>query len=170
MDTPWTSERVTALLERSDLAVERAVVTLYDRQTQDEKAVSRTKHDNKRGFRSNHASTLSFYARIILKGWKQDRNKDRVHLNPYKLDKAREYVLHYSRQLAEAANTKQGITVPSPKRRPRSTKATTSPTPVSDREPPVGSWASVARMMATGDDSGFDWDAWKDQMKEANVG
>jgi len=33
-------------------------------------------------------------------------------------------------------------------------------------EPPAGSWASVARMMAAGDDSDFDWDAWKDQMKD----
>ena len=35
------------------------------------------------------------------------------------------------------------------------------------REPPAGSWASVARMMAAGDESGFDWDAWKEEMKEA---
>lgn len=34
------------------------------------------------------------------------------------------------------------------------------------REPPLGSWASIARIMAEGDDSGFDWDAWKDEMKE----
>lgn len=33
-------------------------------------------------------------------------------------------------------------------------------------QPPPGSWADVARMMAQGDDSGFDWDAWKDEMKE----
>lgn len=33
--------------------------------------------------------------------------------------------------------------------------------------PPPGSWADVARIMAEGDDSGFDWDAWKDQMKES---
>ena len=32
--------------------------------------------------------------------------------------------------------------------------------------PPPGSWADVARMMAANDDSGFDWDAWKDEMKE----
>lgn len=38
-----------------------------------------------------------------------------------------------------------------------------APIPV---EPPAGSWAAVARMMAAGDDSGMDWDAWKDQMKE----
>jgi hypothetical protein len=35
-------------------------------------------------------------------------------------------------------------------------------------QPPPGSWADVARMMAAGDDSGFDWDAWKDEMKEGN--
>lgn len=33
--------------------------------------------------------------------------------------------------------------------------------------PPPGSWAATARMMAAGDDSGYDWDAWKDQMKES---
>lgn len=33
----------------------------------------------------------------------------------------------------------------------------------------AGSWADVARMMAAGDDSGFDWDAWKDEMKEGNL-
>lgn len=34
--------------------------------------------------------------------------------------------------------------------------------------PPPGSWADVARMMAQGDDSGVDWDAWKDEMKETD--
>lgn len=33
--------------------------------------------------------------------------------------------------------------------------------------PPPGSWADVARIMAENDDSGFDWDAWKDQMKDS---
>lgn len=32
--------------------------------------------------------------------------------------------------------------------------------------PPPGSWASVARFMAAEDDSGFDWDDWKDRMKD----
>jgi hypothetical protein len=35
--------------------------------------------------------------------------------------------------------------------------------------PPPGSWADVARMMAsTGGDEGIDWDAWKDEMKETD--
>ena len=168
-NTPWTQDRIIELLERSDLAVERALVTLYDRQTDDEKAVSCTKHDNRRGFRKNHDHTGSFFARIILKGWKQDGHKDRVHLNPYKLAKARGIVLHYSRQLCEAANAKQGTPVAAPKRRNRQTAATTSTSSESLREPPVGTWASVARMMAAGDDSGFDWDAWKDEMKERDM-
>jgi len=36
-------------------------------------------------------------------------------------------------------------------------------------EPPMGSWAQVARMMAAGDTSGFDWDAWKDEQKEMSL-
>lgn len=35
------------------------------------------------------------------------------------------------------------------------------------REPPPGTWASIARVMADGDDSGFDWDRWKDEMKDS---
>lgn len=41
-------------------------------------------------------------------------------------------------------------------------------TTFSRHEPPPGSWADIARMMAQGDDSGFDWDAWKDEMKETD--
>jgi hypothetical protein len=48
-------------------------------------------------------------------------------------------------------------------------KPTEKPAP-STTQPPPGSWADVARMMAQGDDSGFDWDAWKDQQKEERYG
>jgi hypothetical protein len=33
------------------------------------------------------------------------------------------------------------------------------------REPPAGSWASIARVMSR-ECPDFDWDAWKDEMKE----
>ena len=36
-------------------------------------------------------------------------------------------------------------------------------------EPPAGTWAATARMMAEGDNSGLDWDAWKDEMKMRDV-
>ena len=103
----WTKDRIQNLLATNDLAVERAVVAIYDRQTQDEKRDSDTKHDNFRGFRANHAPTGSFFARIILKGWKQDGNKNRVHLNPDKLAKARRFMMQYHRQLCEVANSKE---------------------------------------------------------------
>jgi len=167
-NTPWTKDRIIDLLKRSDLAVERALVTLYDRQTRDEKDVSATRHTNHVGFRKNHDHTGSYYACIILKGWKQDGHKNRVHLNPVKLAKARGIVLHYHRQLTEAANAKHPVVGSGPS--VARTVVTTSAPRGSDREPPVGSWASVARMMAAGDDSGFDWDAWKDEMKEADGG
>ena len=32
--------------------------------------------------------------------------------------------------------------------------------------PQVGTWAHTARLMASMDDTGFDWDTWKDEMKE----
>jgi len=36
-------------------------------------------------------------------------------------------------------------------------------------EPEQWTWADTARLMAKGDDSGFDWDAWKDEMKERDM-
>ncbi len=105
-NTAWTKDRMIALLEKNDLAVERALVVLFDRQTQDEKRDAETKHTNARGFRKNHDHTGSYYACIILKGWKGANGKNRVHLNPVKLGKARSIVLHYHRQLCEEANAK----------------------------------------------------------------
>lgn len=34
-------------------------------------------------------------------------------------------------------------------------------------DPPVGSWAETARLMASIDPD-YDWDAWKDEMKEGD--
>jgi len=102
----WTKDRMIALLATNDLAVERALVVLYDRQTQDEKRDSETKHHNAVGFRKNHDHTGSRLACYILKGWKQPGGKERRHLNQVNLGKAREIVLHYHRQLCEHANEK----------------------------------------------------------------
>jgi len=35
--------------------------------------------------------------------------------------------------------------------------------------PPPGSWAETAWLMAQEDDDGFDWDLWKDEMKERDL-
>jgi hypothetical protein len=103
---PWTKERVTELLNTNDLAVERAVVALFERQTADEKATNDTRHDNTVGFSAAHARTLSFYAKVILAGWKRE-GKNKTHLFPNKLAKARRFVTRYSRQLCDIANAKE---------------------------------------------------------------
>lgn len=42
---------------------------------------------------------------------------------------------------------------------------------VDDTKPEPGSWADVARMMAAiSSDDDTDWDAWKDEMKERDLG
>lgn len=103
---PWNKERVLELLRTNDLAVERAVVALFERQTADEKATNDTRHDNTVGFTAAHARTLSFYAKVILAGWKRE-GKNKTYLFPNKMEKARRFVSHYHRQLCEIANKKE---------------------------------------------------------------
>lgn len=103
----WTKERMLQLLRTNDLAVERALIVIYDRQTQDEKRDKDTKHHNDVGFRANHASTASYFSRIILKGWTFLDGRKRVHLRSDKLDKARHIVLQYTRQLCDEANRRE---------------------------------------------------------------
>lgn len=90
----WTKESIINLIDTNDRAVERAIIAIYDRQTQDEKATSDTHHTNHRGFRSNHASKGSYYARWILSG---------RHLTGHHLENARKIARHYHRQLLEIA-------------------------------------------------------------------
>lgn len=171
---PWTKERMQTLLQTNDLAVERAVVALYDRQVADEKATSTTKHDNTVGFTAAHARTLSFYARIILSGWRQPNGKKRTHLFSYKMEKARKFVLHYHRQLCDIANAKeQAAFRPSTLTPEAAAKIAQINAEEDEREarkanfqdPPAGSWAETARAMKDMFPD-FDWDAWKDEMKE----
>jgi hypothetical protein len=97
MMTKWNRDSIAKLLHTSDRAVERAIVAIYDRQTQDEKATSDTKHTNHRGFRSNHASKGSYYARWVNSGRR---------LSGFHLENARKIALHYTRQLAEIADAR----------------------------------------------------------------
>lgn len=94
----WTAERIVHLLNTNDKAVERAVVAIYERQTQDEKAASVTCHDNSVGFSGCDAIRGSYWARLIKRGY---------HLYPDKLAKARRMVVKYRRQLVEIANAKE---------------------------------------------------------------
>lgn len=86
------------LLMRNDRAVERAILAIHNRQTQDEQASHTTRYSNGIGFRANHASKGSYYAKWLLQG---------KHLSPWHLSQARTIALHYTKQLTEIANSKK---------------------------------------------------------------
>lgn len=95
----WNKDSILRLLDTNDRAVERAIVVLFDRQTVDEQRDSDTKHLNHRGFRANHASKGSYYARWVRSG---------RQLTGHHLDNARKIAKHYHRQLLEAIEAKRG--------------------------------------------------------------
>ncbi len=93
-----TKASIKALLRRSDAAVKRALVVLYDRQTQDEKRDDRTKYHNNRGFNHGDAKKLSEFARYV-----RSPNHD---LFPSSIAEARRRLMKYAGQLAVIANEK----------------------------------------------------------------
>ena len=95
----WTPETIKALLDRDVLAVERAVVAIYRRQTQDEQVSYETKHHNRVGFAACHARLGSYYANWILSG---------RHLSGSHVERARRMVRHYAGQLYQIALAQQG--------------------------------------------------------------
>src|SRR6266702_352384 len=86
---------VRGLLSRSDDAVQRALVVLFERQSSDEKATRETRHLNKRGFSGGDARIGTEFAKLVLAGRK---------LTPKQVGWARRLVLSYSRQLVDAAD------------------------------------------------------------------
>jgi hypothetical protein len=97
----WTLDAVRELLDRSDKAVERAVVAIYRRQTEDEQAQHQTRWNNGIGFAACHARLGSYYAKWILSG---------RHLSGVHVERARKMVRHYAGQLHQIALAHQGTT------------------------------------------------------------
>jgi hypothetical protein len=93
-----TKLAIIALLIRNPLAVEAAMVALYQRQTEDERSSKTTKHSNGRGFNYHHAQRGSYYARWVQGG---------RHLTGHHLNSAREMAIFYARQLGEIAEEKR---------------------------------------------------------------
>ena len=61
----WKREEINALLEKSDRAVERAMIVLFERQTADEQQQADTNHQNNRGFASCDARAGTRFARFL---------------------------------------------------------------------------------------------------------
>ena len=95
----WTPDEIRALLDRSLEAVERAVVAIYRRQTEDEKEAYETKHHNRVGFAACHAGLGTYHAKWILSG---------RHLSGSHVERARRMVRHYAGQLYQIALAQQG--------------------------------------------------------------
>ena len=66
--TTWTKEKILFQLETSDSWIERALVMLYERQTEIEQRVSETFDDNDRGLQRADVWKFSSFARKILAG------------------------------------------------------------------------------------------------------
>ena len=156
----WTKDRISSLLLSNDLAVEKALVAIYDRQTRDEKMSEDTLHHNGVGFSGAHAKRGTYFARWVLSG---------RHLTGHHLARARSIVLHYTKQLAHIANVKAA------KKEAKFDASKADIDPVtgrdmdddSDHEPRPGSYAYTARFMAqSGIMSGDEADEWKESMKE----
>jgi hypothetical protein len=84
---------ITALLERNPLAVARALVVIYEFQTEDEKATATTSHANGMGFSGRDAEFGTSLAEKVIKGWTQ-------------INAGRRMVKKYWRQLVIASEIK----------------------------------------------------------------
>ena len=91
----WTRDEIAALLERSNAAVERAVVAIFNLQTESEKESGSTICDNGVGFSGADSRRGTYYANWVLDG---------KHLSRHHLDNARKMCKKYTRQLVMIAN------------------------------------------------------------------
>jgi len=93
-----TKHTVVHALMTNPMAVEKAIVMLYDLQTEDEQSTRNTKHDNRRGFNTAHAKLGTYLARWIKSG---------RHLTGHYVDQGRQIALYYAgTQLLAAAKVK----------------------------------------------------------------
>lgn len=81
----WTIETVRELLNKSNFAVERAILALYARQEEDEKATESTSHSNGKGFGAFDAEFFSSLATQII----DSKNPNGYRLSPGQLRAAR---------------------------------------------------------------------------------
>lgn len=94
----WTQEKIKKLLMTNQRAVERAILAIYNRQTDTEKELSETIDKNFIGFSSEDARLGAYYAKWLLSG---------NRLTGKHVFRARMMALKYKKQLADIANSKR---------------------------------------------------------------
>lgn len=93
--TDWTKEEILRLIETSDKMVERSLVKLYEKQTEDERNAEETRHHNGVGFSGFDAPFLTSLAKQIING---------RQLTQKQLQSARKALRKYAGQLTKIAN------------------------------------------------------------------
>ncbi|MFW6047247.1 MAG: hypothetical protein ACOCP4_05625 [Candidatus Woesearchaeota archaeon] len=91
----YSKEYIKSKLSKDQGWLERGVIALYRKQTEDEQGSKNTRHRNGKGFNIADAKYLSFIAEYLLSG---------NHLSGYHIEKVRNKMLKYSGQLARIAN------------------------------------------------------------------
>jgi hypothetical protein len=91
----WTKEEVKHLLQISNKMVQRSIVKIFEKQTEDEKRAETTSHHNGVGFNGVDAELLSSYAKQILAG--RTLTEKQMHY-------ARKKIVKYAGQLTKIAN------------------------------------------------------------------
>ncbi len=94
-DKKWTRPEIENMVRTNDRAVERAMVALLSRQTQDEQARGTVNADNGKGFAACNSKSGTYFAKWVQSG---------RQLNGKHLDKARRIALYHAGQLTDIAN------------------------------------------------------------------
>ena len=189
----FTRDQIDAMLRTNDRAVERAIIRLFTMQNEDEQQWATTNAQNGRGFGAADARAGTRFARWLQgmdnKNVARYAKKSLNHPRAQRIfgrycqdggtvmDRARKIALKHSQQLVDYANAAvekeqarhQALQNKPSKLKPMQSDVWYQNKPASPTKPPAGTWASTARMMAKGDNSGFDWDRWKDEMKEGRL-
>jgi len=98
MTTPakvWNRSEIEALILRNDRAVERAMVSIWERQTAAEQVAGTVVKDNGMGFASWGSRNGTYYANWVQSG---------KHLSGKHLEKARKMAMYHAGQLTNIAN------------------------------------------------------------------
>lgn len=91
----WTEEEIKNFILTRDDQLYKALLRLYERQTEDERTVRATNHQNGIGFNGIDAPILSSFAEFL---------KKTGFLTPKQKQICRRKIVKYNRQLVEIAN------------------------------------------------------------------
>jgi capsule polysaccharide modification protein KpsS len=98
--TTWKKDEIKEKLMMGDVRwIERAVIAIFNKQTENEKEVESTNMRNNVGFTGADAKILTSFAKQLLK------NKNR-HLSDKQMAIAKKRIVKYAGQLAKIANGK----------------------------------------------------------------